>query len=93
MVGRLLVGDQAHRHPAVDRDHGGVDVGDRVLDDVGEGALECSKLQDLHVVLDDLAAYLDVELHRDATGERGEGPPQLLGQRDAGPRPRRWRHP
>ena len=41
-----------------------VDVGDRLLDDVGEDALERGELEHLDVVLGDLAAHLDVELLR-----------------------------
>ena len=64
---------------------GRVDVGHRLLDDVGEHALERGELEHLDVVLGDLAAHLDVELLGDLAGERGEDPAELLGQRDAGP--------
>ena len=48
-------------------------------------ALERRQLQHADVVLGDLAAHLDVELGRDAAGERGEDPAELLGERQARP--------
>ena len=70
--------------PRSAREQRRVDVGDGLLDDVGEDALERGQLEHLDVVLGDLAAHLDVELLGDLAGERGEDPAELLGQRDAG---------
>ena len=79
-----LVGDQARLDAALLGEQRGVDVGDGVLGDVGEQALERGELPDRHVVRGDLAADLDVELHRHRAGERGEDPAELLDQVDAG---------
>ena len=76
---------QADRGAALGREQRRVDVGDGVLDDVGEDSLEGGQLEHLHVVLGDLAAHLDVDLLGDLAGQRGEDPAELLGQRDAGP--------
>ena len=62
----------------------GVDVGDRVLGDVGEQALERGELPDGDVVRGDLAADVDVELHRHRAGEGGEDAAELLDEVDAG---------
>ena len=60
-----------------------VDEGDRVLDDVGEHALQRGQLQHRDVVRRDLAAHLDGQPARDAGGERGEHAAELLRQRQA----------
>ena len=84
VVGALGVGDQAYGGAALGREQRRVHVGDLVLDDVGEDALEGGQLEHLDVVLGDLAAHLDVELLGDLAGEAGEDPAELLGERDAG---------
>src|ERR1700752_2148509 len=76
----LLVGDQAHLDPAVRGQQRRVDVGDRVLDDVAEHALERGELQHADVQARDLPAHLDVDPGRDAARDPGEDPAQLLGQ-------------
>ncbi len=62
-----------------------VDVGDRILDDVGEQTLEGDELPHADVVLGDLAAHVDVELGRHGACDGGEDPAELLDERDAGP--------
>ena len=47
-----------------------VDVRSPGLGDIGEEALEGSQLPDRDVVLGDLTAHVDVELHRDGAGDR-----------------------
>ena len=84
VVGAFDPGDQPHRHPALGGEQWGVDVGDLLLDDVGEDALERRELEDPDVVLRDLAAHLDVELLGHPPGECGEDAAELLGERDAG---------
>ena len=79
------VGDQPDLDAALGGEQGRVHVGDLVLDDVGEDALERGQLEHLDVELGDLAADLDVDLLGDLAGERGEDPAELLHQRDAGP--------
>ena len=79
-----LVGHQARLAAALLGEQRGVDVGDGVLGDVGEQALERGELPDRHVVRGDLAAHLDVELHRHRAGEGGEHPAELLDEVDAG---------
>ena len=69
--------------PALGGEQRRVHVGDRLLDDVGEDALERRELEHLDVVLRDLAAHLDVDLLGDLAGQRGEDPAELLGERDA----------
>ena len=76
--------DQAYRHAALGGEERGVHVGDLLLDDVGEDALEGGELEHLDVVVGDLAAHLDVDLLGDLAGQAGEDPAELLGQRDAG---------
>ncbi len=70
VVGALGVGDQAYGGAALGGEQRGVDVGDLVLDDVGEDALERGQLEHLDVVLGDLAAHLDVDLLGDLAGQR-----------------------
>ena len=69
VVGALALGDQAYGGPALGREQRRVDVGDRLLDDVGEDALEGGELEHLDVVLGDLAADLDVDLLGDLAGQ------------------------
>ena len=78
------VGDEPDVDTALGRQHGSVDVGDLLLDDVPEQALERGEPQHGDVVLGDLPADLDVQLGGDAARERGEHPPELLRERDAG---------
>ena len=78
------VGDQPDLGAALGGEQRGVHVGDLVLDDVGEDALERGELEHLDVVLGDLAAHLDVDLLGHLAGQRGEDPAELLHQRDAG---------
>ena len=75
---------QAYLGAALGGEQRRVHVGDLVLDDVGEDALEGGELEHLDVVLGDLAAHLDVDLLGDLAGQRGEDPAELLGERDAG---------
>ena len=82
--GLSAVGDQADLDAALGGQQRRVHVGDLLLDDVGEDALERGELEHLDVVLGDLAAHLDVDLLRDLAGEGGEDPAELLDQRDAG---------
>ena len=82
--GLSALGDQADGGAALGGEQRRVDVGDRLLDDVGEDALERGELEHLDVVLGDLAADLDVDLLGDLAGEGGEDPAELLGERDAG---------
>ena len=77
--------DESDRGAALGGEQRRVDVGDLVLDHVGEDALEGGELEHLDVVLGDLAAHLDVDLLGDLAGQRGEDPAELLGERDAGP--------
>ena len=79
------VGHQAYGGAALGRQQRHVDVGDGALDDPGEDALERGQLEHLDVVVHDLAPDLDVDRLRDLSGEPGEDPAELLGQRDAGP--------
>ena len=50
VVGALGLGDQADRGAALGGEQRGVDVGDLLLDDVGEDALERGELEHLDVV-------------------------------------------
>ena len=84
VVGALRLGHQAHLGAALGGEERRVHVGDLLLDDVGEDALERGQLEHLDVELGDLAADLDVELLRDLAGQGGEDPAELLGERDAG---------
>src|SRR5690606_25662591 len=84
VVGALRLGDQADLDTTLRREQRGVDVGDLVLDDVGEDALEGRELEHLDVELGDLATHLDVEGLGDLAGECGEDAAELLGERDAG---------
>ena len=61
--------DQAHRGAALGGEQRGVHVGDLLLDDVGEDALERGQLEHLDVELGDLAADLDVDLLGDLAGQ------------------------
>ena len=70
VVGALRLGDQAYGGAALGGEQRRVHVGDLVLDDVGEDALERGQLEHLDVVLGDLAAHLDVDLLGDLAGER-----------------------
>ena len=79
--GRLRAGGQPDLDAALLGEQRGVDVGDRLVDDVLEHALERGQFQHLHVVLGDLAAHLDVEADRDLAGQRGEDAAELLGER------------
>ena len=84
VVRTLGIGQQADLDAALGGEQRGVHVGDLVLDDVGEDALERRQLEHLDVVLDDLAAHLDVDLLGHLAGQGGEDPAELLDERDAG---------
>ncbi len=75
--------DEADLDAAILREQRRVDVGDRLLDDVGEYALQCGEFEHLDVVGGDLATNLDLDAGRDAAGERSEDAAELLGQRQA----------
>ncbi len=62
---------------------GRVHVGDGLADDVGEDALEGGELEDLDVVLAQLALHLDVDADDRAVCQGGEDLAELLDERDA----------
>ncbi|CAO0830338.1 hypothetical protein SMICM17S_02097 [Streptomyces microflavus] len=84
VVGRLGAGGEADLDTALLGEERGVDVGDGLVHDVLEDALERREFQHLDVVLGDLAIHLDVEPGRDLAREGGEDPAELLGERQAG---------
>src|SRR5699024_7995280 len=77
----VLTGDEVDLHATFLGEKRCVDEGDGVLDHVGEHTLERGQLQHLDVVLDDLAAHLHVDAGGQRTGQGGEDPAELLGQR------------
>src|SRR5829696_5647046 len=85
VVGALDVTGQAHLEAALLGQQRRVDVGDLLLDDVREHALEHRQLHHRHVELGDLAAHLDGDRLGQTPGHRGEHPAQLLGEGQSRP--------
>src|SRR5450631_546067 len=85
VVDAVVVGGQAYLDTAVLREQRRVDVGDRLLDDVGEHALENRKFKHLDVVRSDLAADLDLDSTGNSACQCCENAAELLGERQRRP--------
>src|SRR6185437_4937786 len=80
-VGAVVAGRETHLDTAILCEQRCIDVGDGLLDDIGEHALQYSELEHLDVVRRDLATNIDLDASRDATSQRGENTAELLSQR------------